>query len=993
MGIVGTPSPASESAHETLVETLPPESGITPRPANALADASVFDTAVDDARPANTHRETRALARGTALGRYVVLDRIGRGGMGEVLRALDPDLDRVVALKLVLLEDATRGDAALRLVREAQAIAKLSHPHVVQVFDVGTDRASGDVFIAMEYVDGSTLRAWLKQAPRTPHEIFDVFAQAGEGLLAAHAAGIVHRDFKPENVLVDGRGRARVLDFGLAKPTAHAWGVVQEGAPAQEDDERPTDSQDGSAPGQRRHPTSASAHAIRASGALLAQLRSSTGDRAASSGKLLDSEITIAGARVGTPAYMPPEQIAGEAVDARADQYAFAVALWEALFGELPFENASIDAFLYAKLDGRRRPMPARPRLPRELAAALERALATSPNDRHPSLDVLVTALGRAARGPSSSRPVLWLGAAGLLTIAAAITSLATPERAGTTCDDAVARVDALWSSARRDEVHDGLASVQRPFAADTAELALARLDAATTTWRELARGNCTATEDPLGSARALCLDRALLRLDRTLDAFSHADDAVVEQAASAAEALVAAVERCASVEHVTALVAERQQVVDEDDRAMLAKLEAQSELRALGRLDAARSLLAEVEPPEELLSWPPLLRARWAMARSEDLLQEGDASAADSLLDDVEALLVGEPLPDEARFEWLGLRATVVEWLGQPERLRSTLERARDFGERTLGATDTGVVLAAGRLGDAAWAVGDYEQAYAEYDAAATRLRALGRGRDDASLMLLDRWRFEAASALGRNDEAISGLRDVTERSATLRGDEHPETIGARHSLASALARAGEETLAVDEFSRVLALLRRDPAGADLDTMVSVLGNVGAMSLALGRLDDAEVHLREALTLVEASPDGTGAPQWAALRANLGSVALRRGDPRSAILLFEEGLRALEGKGQEHTTNAVMTRLSLASALVVSGQTERAHAQLEAAATSAKNVGNPELDERVEQALSALRAEGEITGDTASLVSPRYDDSNTGSLPELVAAANETPR
>ncbi len=164
-----------------------------------------------------------ALGRGVAVGRYVVLDRIGAGGMGVVYAAYDPELDRRVALKL-LRPDRFGGDAGrLRLLREAQALARLTHPNVVAVYDVGT---FGDrVFVAMELVEGETLRQWLRAEPRSPRpwrEVLERFLPAGRGLAAAHAAGLVHRDFKPENVLLGRDGRARVVDFGLAKALADA---------------------------------------------------------------------------------------------------------------------------------------------------------------------------------------------------------------------------------------------------------------------------------------------------------------------------------------------------------------------------------------------------------------------------------------------------------------------------------------------------------------------------------------------------------------------------------------------------------------------------------------------------------------------------------------------------------------------------------------------------------------------------------------------------
>ena len=228
------------------------------------------------------------------IGRFVVLRRIGRGGMGVVYAAYDEALDRKVAIKLLHEHDAGGGD---RLLREAQALARLSHPNVVGVYEV--DRALGSIYIAMEFVVGATLREWLAARQRTLPEIVDVFTQAGRGLAAAHAVGLIHRDFKPDNVMVGDDGRVRVFDFGLARSVG-----------AQRSEERAEESR-----------------------ASQASKRSS-----------LRAEMTIDGSILGTPAYMAPEQYLGGATDARTDVFAFCVALHEALYRQRPFAGATFQA-------------------------------------------------------------------------------------------------------------------------------------------------------------------------------------------------------------------------------------------------------------------------------------------------------------------------------------------------------------------------------------------------------------------------------------------------------------------------------------------------------------------------------------------------------------------------------------------------------------------------------------------------------------------------
>ncbi len=303
-------------------------------------------------------RPGESLPRGSAVGRYVVLEFIGSGGMGMVYAAYDPELDRKVALKLLRPDRAgAEGEAALRLQREAQAIARLSDPHVVAVYDAGT---FGDqVFVAMEFVEGRTLRQWLADGKRGWPEVLEVFVAAGHGLAAAHAAGLVHRDFKPDNVLLGTDGRVKVADFGLARPAGEVGGEV---------------------------------------------LPSSSGS---GSGGLLASPLTEWGAVMGTPAYMAPEQRRGAAADARSDQFSFCVALWEALYGQKPFAGQEL------------REPPEGSGVPARLGPVLRRGLSASPEERFPGMKDLLDDL---QHDPAVFRR-RWLVAAALILGTAALFS------------------------------------------------------------------------------------------------------------------------------------------------------------------------------------------------------------------------------------------------------------------------------------------------------------------------------------------------------------------------------------------------------------------------------------------------------------------------------------------------------------------------------------------------------------------------------------------
>jgi tRNA A-37 threonylcarbamoyl transferase component Bud32 len=270
---------------------------------------------------------TPTLMPGTTVGdEFRVEGVIGAGGMGVVYKARHVKLDRLVAIKL----QRTHREDTARLEREARAMARLSHPHVVAVYDVGT--WGNDVYIAMEYVDGLSARKWLRERPRPWREKLEMLLQAGEGLRAAHEVGLVHRDFKPDNVLVGRDGRARVADFGLAR-------------------------------------------------ALGAQ-----GD--------LGPDLTTTGSFPGTPAYMAPEQFSGP-VDGRADLFAFCVVLFEALYGMRPFAGNNLGELLYNVTAGRIQSPPARD-VPRALHRVVLSGLASDPARRPANMAVLLGELRRA---------------------------------------------------------------------------------------------------------------------------------------------------------------------------------------------------------------------------------------------------------------------------------------------------------------------------------------------------------------------------------------------------------------------------------------------------------------------------------------------------------------------------------------------------------------------------------------------------------------------
>ena len=486
-----------EDLHATspTVEGSGPEAVLRRRPATmTYGDTTSIGT--PDYHTGPVGRSAPLLER---VAQFVLLERLGAGGMGVVYAAFDEKLERKVAIKLV----AARGSderAQARLLREAQAQARLSHPNVVTVYEVGT-LPDGPLFIAMELVKGPTLRAWQKDGARTWQQVVATYAAAGEGLAAAHRRGIVHRDFKPDNVLIGEDGRPRVADFGLAFAADPATPSDPRSSDApvanarRDTDETPStcDTQPGvampgspdathtpDAPGNGKAPAPSAAGSSSAPG---------TGGPPAPASRGPHALPTTAAARAaGTPGYMAPEQIARQAVDARTDQFAFCVALYEGLHGERP--TADLD-FASGERPARRRNAPDSP-YPRWLWDVMMRGLAHEPSQRFASMDALLGELTRR-RHRARKRALAVAVVVAVLATAGMTYALSHGERPPV-CPEATAKLAGVWDAATKLRVQVALIGTGTPFAASVWASTEALFDRYANTWLAAQHAACEAT-------------------------------------------------------------------------------------------------------------------------------------------------------------------------------------------------------------------------------------------------------------------------------------------------------------------------------------------------------------------------------------------------------------------------------------------------------------------------------------------------------------------
>jgi tetratricopeptide (TPR) repeat protein len=836
---------------------------------------------------AETGGQVPVPAEGTVIGRYVVLGVVGRGGMGVVLAAFDPQLDRKVALKLL---HGASAEGQARLVREAQALARLAHEHVIRVHDVGTyeDR----VFVAMELVQGQTLAQWLAAAPHGAHEVLRVLAAAGEGLAAAHDAGLVHRDFKPSNVLMGDDGRVKVTDFGLAR----AHGEIPLDASASE---------------------STSFHEAR------------TLDGAA-----LEATLTRTGALLGTPAYMAPEQLEGRGVGPRADQFAFCVALYEALAGRRPFDG-STPGRIAASIVAQRFSVPLPSSLPRTLRQAVLRGLQVDPAQRHPDMHALLLALG-LGHG-TRRRPASWLAVAALASGGAwwAMHDPA-PAEAHDYCAAVTERLSGVWDDERREQAKQAFEATGLSYAADTWTRTRERMDAQASAWVQAQREVCEAETalgppgeaSPAAAARREALDRRMVCLHRRHaelrelgEVLATADAALVERAPQAMEAL-GSIEACAKpgVQPGVQPPASR-------GPAALAHAEAMAEVEVLSEAGryadakvAARAAVAAVaEGPRE-----DQAEARLMLALA--LENAGEADEAEQQLHEAFAAAVASGHHEVALKAAIGLTDATSE--GAPPRFDEAVqwtEHAQAALTRLGESPEYEAQLESAR-GRIAHERGDYAEALPHLERA-LQLRTQELGPDHYILANHHNNLGHVYAQLERQAEAIEHEQRALELERAHYGQEHPRVARALSALCATYSDAGRLDEAITAGTEAVAMLRRT-VGEDHPALGTALTNLGSAQNRAGRAAEAEQTLLAALANAKAAYGEQHQRVGLALN-NLGvhyevrgRLAEAEGYHRQAAEVFVATL------GPAHPTTAIVES-NLASVLVKEGKLDEAEAML----------------------------------------------------------------
>lgn len=827
---------------------------------------------------------------GDRIGGFVVERVLGAGAMGVVLLAQDPDLHRKVAIKLLIPHASSTEGAQRRLLREAQSVAALSHPNVVALHQVGMHR--GRVYVVMEHVDGGTLRQWLAAASRTWPEIVEKYRQAAAGLAAAHAAGFVHRDFKPDNALIGTDGRVRVSDFGL----------------------------------------------VGASGEM-----STTGDEH----PISDVRLTQTGAVLGTPAYMAPEQYGGAAVDAAADQFALCVSLYEALHGRRPFSGNTPAALLLSVQSGEVLPAHRR-EVPSRIQRAIERGLASDPGQRHPSVAALAEALGPATprRSPIALAVGVGIAVAAVGGISAAALSLRSePDAASagaepaTGCREPEPEVPNAWTPQAKARLEP---LVRTAGIADPTPL-LEGLDAEIRHYAEALAASehrvCQAETEVSGEQHELrlhCLDELRFDFEAAVDVVASTERPIVARDGFGHISDLLDPARCEpepapgtpAPDHTTRDAKARRLVIRARTLEVSGDVEA-----AEGRVEEARALAEESGDDRALAdAFHELARIRnWG----------GDSRGAEEAARRAVALARG--LVDPRR-EWRSTVTLAISIAAQPNRVDEAIALIPVADAAALRSHDRGAWRYDIALGHVYGLAGKYDTARSHAEAAVDRLASGDRPRPFA-VVEAHRTLADACLRGGAPERAddvylqgLAAIRDalgpdhpqrallLTGRALALTHRRHydaaspifaeaerilePDVGRNREALGhNLLARAdmerqrGRLDLAATAARKGIAILENAPGREEL--LINALVILGIVQFAGGELEDAHAGLTRAWTIAQRHPSSDRIAVNHLLSV-LGGVELSLGNVDAAQLRHEQALEYLERKhGPAHPTVA----------------------------------------------------------------------------------------
>lgn len=643
------------------------------------------------------------------IGRYRVLRELGRGGMGVVFACYDESLNRKVAVKLISTRFPSERDQ-LRLEREARALARLSHPNVVQIHELGEHH--GNLFLAMEFIVGETLRAWLRRSDRGWRETASLLRDAGAGLQAAHAVGLVHRDFKPDNTMVGDDGRVRVLDFGLVRQ------VPQTSAPAILE-----------TPGEAPDPTVSS--------------------------ETFASSLTRAGAVMGTPAYMSPEQLEGRPCTEASDQFSFCVVAYEALFGRRPFAGINVVGLLESVREGVSVVRTDESGVHRQLRAAILRGLAFDPAERWPDLTALLAEFDRVLdAGHRSRRIASWgLGLGGLLVgaVTLGVTSLQGIEPRPCAFDEST--LAGTWD----DEGRRALRAAFEQRGVSGVEVLDETLTAWGANWLEGQGRVCEATHvlgtqsEAMLDLRTGCFERQRREARAIVKLLTAADGSGVVRGVEFLERLpelsVCEHPRLAETSHPLPADPERREAI----LAAYEQLKRALALGMAGRLEEADALVQQIEAQAASLDHLPLTLETLALTAERSLWRRRIAEAVPILrqairkseiagLDEISASfrtrlavhVVGQWGPSENQ-------ATILQ---EAETAVARIARADDLRATDLSFARVALLRDRGKLEDALAASRDSVAAAREGGA----LGSVGRAQRQLADMLLDLERFDEA-------------------------------------------------------------------------------------------------------------------------------------------------------------------------------------------------------------------------------------------------------